>query len=186
MLLVHPDGLGSKATNEEINISFDPVPDYSGIAKAAAGGKLFAARVDTADALENTLKKAIEAVEGGQSAVIGELNIAVCFYFSPVLSDSKASNPSYVYLSQRASTFLDSGGLLTGPYRLQSKLGLLVGESHRCCYRSPANTPQAAPCREAINCSPLMMAGDWGESLVTTNHSLKYLSVPSSLFSRYL
>ncbi|KAI3336302.1 thiamine pyrophosphate enzyme [Xylariaceae sp. AK1471] len=70
MLLVHPDGLGSTATNEEINISFDPVPDFAGIAKAAAGGDLFAARVEKADALEETLKKAIEAVEGGQSAVI--------------------------------------------------------------------------------------------------------------------
>lgn len=84
MLLVHPDGLGSKATNEEINISFDPVPDYSGIAKAAAGGKLFAARVEKADALEDTLKAAIEAIEGGLSAVIGELNIELCFCFSPV------------------------------------------------------------------------------------------------------
>jgi hypothetical protein len=72
MLLVHPDGLGSKATNEEINISFDPVPDFAGIAKAAAGGDLFAAKIDKVDALEETLKKAIEAVQGGQSAVLGE------------------------------------------------------------------------------------------------------------------
>ncbi|KAI1312071.1 thiamine pyrophosphate enzyme [Xylaria venustula] len=70
LLLVHPEGLGSTASNEEINISFDPVPDFSGIAKAAAGGDLFAAKVDKVDALEETLKKAIEAVEGGQSAVI--------------------------------------------------------------------------------------------------------------------
>ncbi|KAI0405445.1 thiamine pyrophosphate enzyme [Xylaria palmicola] len=70
MLLVHPEGLGSKATNEEINISFDPVPDYSGIAKAAAGGDLFAARVEKADVLVQTLKEAIEAVESGQSAVL--------------------------------------------------------------------------------------------------------------------
>ncbi|KAI0872070.1 thiamine pyrophosphate enzyme [Hypoxylon argillaceum] len=70
MLLVHPEGLGSTATNEEINISFDPVPDFSGIAKAAAGGDLFAARVEKADILEETLKRAIQAVEGGQSAVI--------------------------------------------------------------------------------------------------------------------
>ncbi|GAW11037.1 hypothetical protein ANO14919_003760 [Xylariales sp. No.14919] len=73
MLLVHPEGLGSTATNEEINISFDPVPDFSGIAKAAAGGDLFAAKVEKADVLEATLKKAIEAVEGGQSAVIDRL-----------------------------------------------------------------------------------------------------------------
>ncbi|KAI0379615.1 thiamine diphosphate-binding protein [Hypomontagnella monticulosa] len=70
MLLVHPDGLGSKATNEEINISFDPVPDYSGIAKAAAGGDLFAAKVDKAGDLERVIKDAIKAVEGGQSAVL--------------------------------------------------------------------------------------------------------------------
>ena len=67
---MHPDGLGSKASNEEINISFDPVPDYAGIAKAAAGGDLFAARVDKAADLEGVLKKAIEAVQGGQTAVV--------------------------------------------------------------------------------------------------------------------
>lgn len=70
LLLVHPEGLGSTATNEEINISFDPVPDFSGIAKAAAGGDLFAAKVEKADALEETINKAILAVESGQSAVI--------------------------------------------------------------------------------------------------------------------
>jgi hypothetical protein len=70
LLLVHPDGLGSQATNEEINISFDPVPDYAGIAKAAAGGDLFAAKVDKAADLERVLKEAIEAVQGGQTAVV--------------------------------------------------------------------------------------------------------------------
>lgn len=70
LLLVHPDGLGSKATNEEINISFDPVPDYAGIAKAAAGGDLHTARVDKAADLEEVLRKAIEAVQGGQTAVL--------------------------------------------------------------------------------------------------------------------
>lgn len=70
MLLVHPEGLGSTATNEEINISFDPVPDYAGIAKASAGGDLFAAKVDKAEDLERTIKEAIKAVEGGQSAVL--------------------------------------------------------------------------------------------------------------------
>ncbi|KDN64888.1 putative thiamine pyrophosphate enzyme [Colletotrichum sublineola] len=70
LLLVHPDGEGSRATNEEINISFDPAPDYSGIAKAAAGGDLFAARVDKLEELEGVLKKAIETVQGGQPAVL--------------------------------------------------------------------------------------------------------------------
>lgn len=70
LLLVHPNGLGSTATNEEINISFDPVPDYSGIAKAAAGGKLHAAKVDSAKNLDAVLKEAIESVQQGQPAVL--------------------------------------------------------------------------------------------------------------------
>lgn len=70
MLLVHPEGLGSKATNEEINISFDPVPDYGAIAKGAAGGDLFTARVEKAADLEGVITQAIEAVKGGQSAVL--------------------------------------------------------------------------------------------------------------------
>jgi hypothetical protein len=70
LLLVHPDGEGSKASNEEINISFDPTPDYSGIAKAAANGDLFAARVDQVADLDTVLKQAIAAVQGGQSAVL--------------------------------------------------------------------------------------------------------------------
>jgi thiamine pyrophosphate-dependent acetolactate synthase large subunit-like protein len=70
LLLVHPDGLGSQATNEEINISFDPAPDYAGIAKAAAGGDVHTARVDKAADLEKVLREAIEAVQGGQTAVV--------------------------------------------------------------------------------------------------------------------
>lgn len=70
LLLVHPEGLGSKATNEEINISFDPAPDYSGIAKAAADGDIFAARVSELADLEGVLKEAITYVENGRSAVV--------------------------------------------------------------------------------------------------------------------
>ncbi|KAI1844526.1 hypothetical protein JX265_009980 [Neoarthrinium moseri] len=70
LLLVHPEGAGSKATNEEINISFDPVPDYSGIAKAAAGGDLFTAKVEKASDLDSILRQAIDSVKGGQSAVL--------------------------------------------------------------------------------------------------------------------
>lgn len=70
LLLVHPEGDGSKASNEELNISLDPSPDYSGIAKAAAGGDLFAARVETAAELDEALEEAIKKVKGGQSAVL--------------------------------------------------------------------------------------------------------------------
>lgn len=70
---MHPDGPGSRATNEELNISFAPVPDYAGIALAAAGGPatgLFAEKVSRADELEGVLRRAVEAVEGGTTAVV--------------------------------------------------------------------------------------------------------------------
>ena len=70
MLLVHPNGLGSKATNEELNISLAPSPDYSGIAKAAAGGNLFAEKVSNAEDLGDVLQRAVESVKCGTSAVI--------------------------------------------------------------------------------------------------------------------
>lgn len=70
LLLVHPHGEGSKVSNEELNISFAPTPDYSGIAKAAAGGNLYAAIADTVGSLEEILPKAVESVLNGTSAVI--------------------------------------------------------------------------------------------------------------------
>lgn len=78
MLLVHPDGLGSKATNEELNISFAPVPDYAGIAKAAAGGQIFAEKVAEASKLEDVLKRAIDSVKNGTTAVIDAAVVSGC------------------------------------------------------------------------------------------------------------
>ena len=69
-MLVHPDGEGSRATNEEINISFEPSPDYGGIAKAAADGNIHTARVERAADLEAVINEAIKVVQGGQSAVL--------------------------------------------------------------------------------------------------------------------
>jgi hypothetical protein len=70
MLLVHPDGLGSKANNRELNISFEPSPDYSGIARAASDGHIHAARVSDPTQLQSVLTEAIEVVRSGTSAVI--------------------------------------------------------------------------------------------------------------------
>ncbi|KAL1963131.1 hypothetical protein VTN77DRAFT_8674 [Rasamsonia byssochlamydoides] len=70
MLLVHPDGDGSRATNEELNISFAPTPDYAGIAKAAAGGELWAGRASTVAELAEALPKAVESVLNGNTAVL--------------------------------------------------------------------------------------------------------------------
>ncbi|KAE8555675.1 hypothetical protein EYB25_000373 [Talaromyces marneffei] len=70
LLLVHPDGEGSKASNEEMNISFDPTPDYARIAKAAAGGELWAGRASTVGELAEKLPQAIQSVLDGKSAVL--------------------------------------------------------------------------------------------------------------------
>lgn len=53
-----------------MNISFAPTPDYSGIAKAASGGKCWAGYASTAKDLEKLLPEAIAAVKGGVSAVL--------------------------------------------------------------------------------------------------------------------
>ena len=70
LLLVHPDGEGSKVGNEELNISFTPTPDYAGIAKAAAGGNLWAGTAGNVGELMNLLPKAVESVRDGVGAVL--------------------------------------------------------------------------------------------------------------------
>lgn len=68
--LVHPEGEGSKVDNKALNISFAPSPDYSGIAKAASGGKCWAGYAGTVKELERLLPQAVAAVQGGVSAVL--------------------------------------------------------------------------------------------------------------------
>ena len=70
MLLVHPDGDGSRATNEELNISFAPTPDYAGIAKAASGGEIWAGCAATVADLGRLLPEAIKSVQNGTTAVL--------------------------------------------------------------------------------------------------------------------
>ncbi|KAK2674186.1 Thiamine pyrophosphate enzyme, N-terminal TPP-binding domain [Fusarium oxysporum f. sp. vasinfectum] len=70
MLLVHPDGPASRATNEELNISFAPSPDYAGIAKAASNGVIFGARVADISEFQSALAGAVESLDRGVSAVL--------------------------------------------------------------------------------------------------------------------
>ena len=70
LLLVHPDGEGSRADNKALNISFDPTPDYAGIAKAAAGGRCWAGCVSSVGEMMKSLPEAVEAVKGGTCAVL--------------------------------------------------------------------------------------------------------------------
>lgn len=67
---MHPHGAASKASNEELNISFAPTPDYAGIAKAAAGGKLWAEHAGTVEELHRLLPQAVRSVLDGTGAVL--------------------------------------------------------------------------------------------------------------------
>ncbi|RMZ75691.1 hypothetical protein DV738_g5343, partial [Chaetothyriales sp. CBS 135597] len=71
LLLVHPDGEGSRVDNRALNISFDPSPDYAGIAKAATGGESWAGTVQDVEGLLRELPNAVKAVrDEGRSAVL--------------------------------------------------------------------------------------------------------------------
>ena len=63
--------MGSKATNEELNISFDPTPDYPGIAKAAAGGNLWTGTAGNVGEVSELLPKAGLSGKNGIGAVLG-------------------------------------------------------------------------------------------------------------------
>ncbi|KAJ5405410.1 hypothetical protein N7465_006694 [Penicillium sp. CMV-2018d] len=67
-LLVHKDGLSSKSNRRDLNISFDPSPDYPGI--AAAAGKAWGKTVTTQSELDPAIKEATDVVQGGKCAVI--------------------------------------------------------------------------------------------------------------------
>jgi hypothetical protein len=61
-----------------LNISFAPSPDYAGIAKAAAGGELFAEKVSKVADLEDVLKRAVDSVLNGTTAVIDAVVVSGC------------------------------------------------------------------------------------------------------------
>lgn len=90
-LLVHKDGLSSKSnrrgrlsdsillsfnprdqrtdkTDSDLNISFEPSPDYPGIATAAGGA--WGATVKTQNELDPAIQEATKVVQGGRCAVI--------------------------------------------------------------------------------------------------------------------
>ena len=75
--LCQPSEQALKATNREMHLSFDPAPDYCGIAKAAAGssfggltGGLFTGRASTAGELADVLREAVICVKDGRGAVV--------------------------------------------------------------------------------------------------------------------
>ncbi|KAJ5690147.1 Thiamine pyrophosphate enzyme C-terminal TPP-binding [Penicillium macrosclerotiorum] len=67
-LLVHKDGLSSKSNRKDLNLSFEPSPDYPGI--AAAAGNAWGATVKVQNELDQALVEGIATVQGGRCAVI--------------------------------------------------------------------------------------------------------------------
>ena len=62
----HADKCNSLST--DLNLSFEPSPDYSGIAVAA--GNAYGAVIETPDQVDPVLKEAVKTVQGGKSAVV--------------------------------------------------------------------------------------------------------------------
>lgn len=70
-LLVHPQGAASKSTNEELNMSFAPSPDYSGIATASSAGWCYGGRASTVGGLDMVLGEAVRVVKDeGRGALV--------------------------------------------------------------------------------------------------------------------
>ena len=65
-LAVHPKGAAAQA--DDFNVSFEPAPDYAGIAEAAGGA--YAVNVSDPAELPGVLKDALAEVAGGRSAVV--------------------------------------------------------------------------------------------------------------------
>jgi acetolactate synthase-1/2/3 large subunit len=63
---VHPEGFGSRA--EELDIRFEPPPDYSGIAAAAGGAH--AEIVKRPEEVAPALQRALQALRAGRCAVV--------------------------------------------------------------------------------------------------------------------
>jgi hypothetical protein len=73
--LVYPDGLNKGATDDELNISFEPSPNYSKLAEAAAAeaGWLKGMRGKTVKEMRGQLVEALKHVQSGRGAVVEAL-----------------------------------------------------------------------------------------------------------------
>ena len=67
LLLVHPNGEGSKVSNSRLNISFEPTPDYAALAPAFGA---HGACVTEPGKLEQAIRDGIAAVRNGKLALL--------------------------------------------------------------------------------------------------------------------
>ncbi|KAF3009631.1 hypothetical protein E8E13_007333 [Curvularia kusanoi] len=86
--LVYPHGLNEGATDDEMNISFKPSPNYAALAEAAAGGRMskdrhqdpnnwmLGVQVDSVLSLRRELSRASERVMNGKKGMLIEAFLA--------------------------------------------------------------------------------------------------------------
>ena len=67
----------------DLNLSFEPSPDYPGI--AAAGGKAWGPTIVSGEALDSTLEEAVRVVSNGRSAVVDVRYIKAYPFFDRVM-----------------------------------------------------------------------------------------------------
>ncbi|KEF57973.1 uncharacterized protein A1O9_05896 [Exophiala aquamarina CBS 119918] len=67
-LLVHKNGYTSQHNRKDVNISFEPSPDYVGI--AAAAGNVWGGSIKEIHEVDAVLKEAVSVVKAGKSAVV--------------------------------------------------------------------------------------------------------------------
>ncbi|KAJ5893825.1 hypothetical protein N7495_005516 [Penicillium taxi] len=72
-LLVHKDGLSSKSNRRDLNLSFEPSPDYPGIATAAGGA--WGATVKTPSELDPAIKEARRVIEVEKRSAVIEVAV---------------------------------------------------------------------------------------------------------------
>lgn len=78
--LVYPDGLNTSASDDEMNISFRPTPNFAALAEAAAGSEAGG---------ENTMNESPGWMKGVRARTVGELKEALQLAISRVVTDKK-------------------------------------------------------------------------------------------------
>ena len=72
MLGVHPEGFGSQ--EKDLDIAFDPAPDYSGIAAAAGGA--YARKVERVDEVESAIAEALRVVRDEKRCAVLDVKVS--------------------------------------------------------------------------------------------------------------
>lgn len=72
MLGVHPEGFGSQ--EKDLNIAFDPAPDYSGIAAAAGGA--YARKVESVDEVESAIAEGLRVVREEKRCAVLDVSVS--------------------------------------------------------------------------------------------------------------